>query len=279
MVYRDMPTVDLDSEGEEKAVKKWGKIALSALGFLILATCFNPVVIVSPGERGVIINLGSVDDNIMQEGLNFRTPFMQSVEKINVQIQKQEAAAQAASKDLQIVTTVVALNYHVDPGAVNKLFQEIGEDYSERVVEPNIQETVKAVTARYTADELVTLRHQVSKEIETLLKERLGQYHLLVDQVSMKDFAFSAKFTEAIEAKQEAEQLALKAERDLDRIKIEAQQQISTARAEAEAYRLKQQTLTPLMRDMEWIKKWDGQLPTYYGGSTPLIQLRSGAEN
>lgn len=252
------------------------KLITVAAAIIIFLIFLNPIVLIPAGHRGVVLNLGAVSDRIMPEGLNFRTPLMQSIAKIDVRIQKHEVEASAASRDLQEVRTVIALNYHVNPDQVNKIFQQIGEDYSARIIDPAVQETIKAVTARYTAVDLITNRHVVTEEIEKALRERLLPYYISVDQVSTKDFDFSEKFKAAIEAKQEAEQLALKAQRDLERIRTEAEQQITTARADAESYRLKTTALNPLLRDMEWIKKWDGKLPQVQGTGAPLIQMPFG---
>jgi regulator of protease activity HflC (stomatin/prohibitin superfamily) len=249
------------------------KALLFIFTLLFLLLFMNPCVIVPAGNRGVVMNLGAVSDRIMQEGLNFRTPLVQTVVRMNVQIQKHEVTASAASKDLQEVTSTIALNFHLNPEEVNKIYQQIGEDFSERIIDPAVQEIVKAVTAKYTAVDLITNRHVVTDEIETALRDRLKPYFITVDQVSTKDFDFSEKFKAAIEAKQEAEQLALKAQRDLERIRTEAEQQVTTARAEGEAYRLKTQALSPLLRDMEWIKKWNGQMPQVQGSGVPLIQI------
>ena len=243
-------------------------IALAILFFLLF---LNPLVIIPAGHRGVLLTWGAVSDRILPEGLNLRIPMMQTVEKVDVRIQKHEISANAASKDLQEITSVIALNFHVDPTTVNRIYQDIGVHYDERIIEPAVQETVKSVTARYTAVELITTRHIVTEEIEQALRARLKPYFINVDQVSTKNFEFSAKFNAAIESKQEAEQLALKAQRDLERVRIEAEQQITTARAEAESYRLRTTALSPLLRDLEWIKKWNGQLPQVQAPGMPLI--------
>ncbi len=243
---------------------------------LILTAVFilKPFTLISAGHRGVVLNLGAVSDRILGEGLNFKIPLYQSIIEINVQVQKTKSKAQAASRDLQTVETEIAVNYVIEPAQVNRIYQEIGTDYEATVIDPAILETVKAVTARYTAEQLITNRQQVSLEIQKDLADRLKPFHLDVKAISIENFNFSETFNNAIEQKQQAEQLALKAERDLERIRTEAEQQIAMARADAESFRLRTQNLTPLLRDMEWIKKWDGKLPHYYGGATPLINLQ-----
>ncbi|HMX57191.1 MAG TPA: prohibitin family protein [Leptospiraceae bacterium] len=242
-------------------------------GIVILALILKPFTLISAGHRGVVTNLGAVSDRVLGEGFNFKVPIYQTVVEMNVQVQKAKATAQAASRDLQTVETTIAVNYHIDPAHVNHLYQNVGADYEATVIDPAILETVKAVTANYTAEQLITNRQNVSLEIQKNLADRLKPFFLFVDAISVENFNFSEKFNEAIESKQQAEQMALKAQRDLERIRTEAEQQITTARAQAEAYRLQTQTLTPLMRDMEWIKKWDGKLPNYYGSANPLLSI------
>jgi len=243
------------------------------LGLLLAITACGSCTFVPNGSRGVVMHFGAVTGQVMGEGLNFKTPFVTSVKIIDVQVQKHEVRASAASKDLQEIQTEIALNFHVAPDSVHKIYQEIGVDFADRIIDPAVQETVKSVTAKYTAVQLISDRHTVTQEMTEALRARLLPYHLLVDQVSTKDFDFSEKFKAAIEAKQEAEQLAQKATRDLERIKTEAEQQVATARADAETYRLKTQSLNPLLVQMEWIKKWNGHLPQVQGGHTPMIQI------
>ena len=151
----------------------------------------------------------------------------------------------------------------------------MGIDYEDKVIDPAVQKIVKSITAKYTAAELITLREEVSIGIKNGLDARLQKYFIIIDDFSIKDFEFSQTFARAIESKQEAEQLALKAERDLQRIKIEAEQQIATARAEAETLRLKNVSVSPLMIQLNAIDKWDGKLPQYMigNGTLPFINI------
>lgn len=257
------------------------RIAIVVLVLAILIV-LNPVVMIGAGERGVVLNFGAVQPLVLGEGLHFRMPLVQSVVKMDVRVQKEVADAAAASKDLQDTRSTVALNYHPQPDRVNEIFQKIGNGYGERVIDPAIQEVVKAVTARYTAVELITLREQVRKEIRDMLRERLLPYAIVVDDLAIVNFSFSQQFSQAIEAKQTAEQMALKAQRDLERIKVEAEQKVAQAQAEAEALRLQKQEVTPelvRLREIEVnskaIDKWDGHLPTVTGGAMPLVNLPS----
>jgi prohibitin 2 len=194
-------------------------------------------------------------------------------------VQKAVTDAASASSDLQDVTSSVALNYHVVPDKANVVYQTLGVEFKERIIDPAIQEVMKAVSARYTAEELITKRAAVSEAMRENLAERLLAYNIAVDAFSIVSFSFSKVFTEAIEAKQTAEQLALKSKRDLERIKIEAEQKITAARAEAESLRLQRANISPdlielrkIEANLKAIEKWNGILPQVTGGgAVPFI--------
>lgn len=254
----------------------WICIAVIVLLFI------NPFVIIGAGERGVVLNFGAVQDRVLNEGIHFRIPIMQRVVRIDVRVQKSQTDAAAASKDLQETHSTIALNYHLLPDKANWVYQKIGTLYKERIIDPAVQEVVKAVTARYTAVMLITQRETVRHEIKELLKQRLVAYNILVDDFSIINFQFSKQFMQAIEAKQTAEQLAMKAQRDLERIKIEAEQKIAQAKAEAEALRLQKENVTPqLVRlrqieaSLRAIEKWDGRMPKVTSGAIPFIDVKS----
>lgn len=242
---------------------------------------FRPWVQVGAGQRGVVLNFGAVQNQVMPEGLHILIPVMQKVAIMDVRMQKVEMDAAAASADLQDISTRVALNYHVVPDKANIVYQNIGVHFGERIIDPAIQEVVKAVTAKYTAEELITKRAIVGEAMRQALAERLIANNIAVDAFSIMTFSFSKVFTEAIESKQTAEQLALKAKRDLDRIKIEAEQKITAARAEAESLRLQRANISTdlielrkIEANMKAIEKWNGILPQVTGGGAiPLIGL------
>jgi prohibitin 2 len=242
---------------------------------------FRPWVQVGAGQRGIVLNFGAVQKQVLEEGLHLRIPVMQEIAIMDVKVQKAETDAAAASADLQDVSSRVALNYHVVPDKANIVYQNIGVQFKERIIDPAILEVVKAVTAKYTAEELITKRPAVSEAMRVALMDRLIVNNIAVDAFSIVIFSFSKVFTEAIEAKQTAEQLALKAKRDLDRIKIEAEQKITAARAEAESLRLQRANISPdlielrkIEANMKAIEKWNGILPQVTGGGAiPLIGL------
>jgi prohibitin 2 len=258
-------------------------IAIAAIIFLwIAARALNPFVLVGAGERGVVLNFGAVQENVLGEGLHLRIPLMQKIALMDVRIQKSQTDAESVSKDLQDTKSVVAVNYHSSPDKVNKIFQNIGIEFKDRIVDPAVQEVVKAITARYTAVELITQREKVRNEIKDLLKYRLIAYDIIVDDFSIVNFRFSQQFEAAIEAKQTAEQLALKAQRDLERIKIEADQKIASAKAEAESLRLQKENVTPQLiqlrkieASLKAIEKWDGRMPKITSGAVPFLDMNA----
>lgn len=257
---------------------QWRTIIVVVL-ILFLLFAFKPWVQVGAGERGVVQNFGAVQDVVLNEGIHFKIPVVQTVEMMDVRIQKEVTDAAASSSDLQDVALSVALNFHIIPSNANLVYQTIGVEFKERIIDPAIQEVMKAVSARYTAEELITKRPAVSSEIQTALTQRLLESHISVDAFSIISFSFSQTFTDAIEAKQTAEQNALKAKRDLDRIKVEAQQTIAAATAEAEALRLQKMNISPdlielrkIEANLKAIEKWNGILPGVTGaGAIPFI--------
>ncbi|MBI2970997.1 MAG: prohibitin family protein [Candidatus Aenigmarchaeota archaeon] len=256
-----------------------------------LALIVESIVIIGAGERGVLLTFGKVEDAVFGEGLHFKIPYVQSVPVFNVKTQKYEALATAASKDLQDVKTTVALNFRISSDMVNKVYQTIGIDYENIVIAPAIQESVKASTAGFNAEELITQRPVIKQKIEESLKERLGERNIIVETVSITDFQFSPEFSKAIEQKQVAQQLALKAERDLDRIKIEAEQlrtqalgeadaKVTRAKAETEALKLQRDIINEQLLRLRAIEKWDGILPKVTGAAVPFIDVSTlGAVN
>lgn len=265
-------------EQEDKVIIKI--VSLVVLGIAVLVTLFGSFTLVGAGERGVLLTLGKVEDKILTEGFNLKIPFIQSVKKLDVKTKKEEVDASAASKDLQTVTARIALNYHLRPDTVNKLWQTVGRDYNERIIAPSIQEAVKSATAKYTAEELITKRPNVKEDIKNILLERLQEENIIVDEFSIIDFNFSKSFNDAIEAKVTAEQNALAAKNKLEQIKYEAEQRIVTAKGEAEAIKIQAEAIQTqggaAYVQLKALEKWNGTLPTYMmgGQSVPFINIK-----
>jgi len=161
---------------------------------------FNSVVgTIGAGQRGILLRFSAVTGKIYDEGLYFKIPFVENVVRMDIRVQKEQANAESASKDLQAVHTVIALNFHIAPAQVGKIYQEIGIDYKEKLIDPSIQESVKASTAKFTAEELISKREIVRAEMKALLKEKLEPRGILVDDVNIVNFNFSESFNVAIE--------------------------------------------------------------------------------
>jgi len=280
MDERDERDVYRAKEAMQSAMKKGPMRLVLIIGaILVFFLFFKPWIQIGAGERGVVLNFGAVQKNVLGEGLHFRIPIMQRVAIMDVKVQKAVTDAASASSDLQDVTSSVALNYHIIPDKANVVYQTIGVEFKERVIDPAIQEVMKAVSAKYSAEELITKRPAVSEAMRANLAERLLAYNIAVDAVSIVGFSFSKIFMEAIESKQTAEQLALKAKRDLERIKIEAEQKITAAQAEAESLRLQRANISTdlielrkIEANLKAIEKWNGILPQVTGGgAVPFI--------
>jgi regulator of protease activity HflC (stomatin/prohibitin superfamily) len=260
-----------------KTMKK-GMIIVGCIAAVILIILFLSVSMVRAGQRGVLLHWGAVQDKVLGEGLYFIMPIMSDVVKIDVRTFKLELKAPAFSKDLQSADALIALNYHISPPQANKLWQEIGDEYRERIIEPAIQEVVKAVTAKFNAQMLIEDRATVKKEIVDLLRDRLGKSYIIVDDVSIVNFDFSNEYEKAIENKQVAQQNALAAENVLRQKEIEAKQRIATAQGEAEAIRIQAEAISKQGGDayikIRAIDKWNGVLPTVVsGGEIPFLPM------
>ena len=252
----------------------------AAILLILAALAYNSFTIVKAGHRGIVLQLGAVKPVVLNEGLHFRIPWIQEIISMDVRVQKAESNQTAASKDLQVVTTTVAVNFHQNPEEINRLYQSVGLAYKERIVDPAVSEALKAATAQYTAEELISRRSEVSAKVKEVLANKLATYFMQLDEINITEFKFSTEFNNAIEQKQIAEQQALKARLDLQRIEIEAKQKIEQAKAEAESLRLQKQEVTPALIElrkieaqMEAIRKWDGKLPGVTGGAVPFISI------
>lgn len=246
---------------------------IKSVGTLFAIAILWPVRIIGTGEQGLVTRFGAVQPYTFEPGVHLVVPLIDDVHTFDVRETKEQVESGSASRDLQSVTTVVALNYHLDPSKVQTLFSEVGRQYKDRIVAPAIQESIKQSTAQFSAEELITKRGEVRQKIIESLTEKLARKYIVLDDVSIINFSFSQEFDASIEAKQVAEQNALKAEQDLKRIEVEARQTIESAKAEAESLRLKRESLTAELVELKAIEKWDGKLPQYNTGVLPFINL------
>lgn len=260
-------------------VKFWSVLSVGVFAIIVaIGFAFSTFETIEAGERGVVLRWGNYDGTL-GTGFHMINPISTDIIVMDVRVRKFETEASAASKDLQIVKSVIALNAHADPDGVGWIFENVGVGYVDRILSPAIQESVKAGTALFTAEELISKREMVKEEIRAKLVERLAAFRVIVDDFSIIDFKFSAEFDAAIESKQTAEQRALEAENDLRRIEVEAQQRIAEAKAEAEAIRIQAQAITQQggadYVKLKAIESWNGVLPTYMmDGAMPFINIK-----
>ena len=256
-------------------------IILGVIVLLVLIVGAGAVTVVPAGHTGVVVTMGKVSDRVLDEGMHFKLPFVQQVVMMNNKIQKTEIDSNGVSKDLQTVSSGVTI-----------IYRTIGEGYADTVLQPAIQESMKAITAQYTAEELITKRSAVGEEIGATLAEKVQEYGILIDKFNIINFDFSAEFNDAIEQKQVAEQNKLRAETEKEQKIIEAQadaeQKVIAAKAEADAIRQKAEaeadanekinaSLNENVLKYQQIEKWNGEYPNVVSSdSSILVGVSSG---
>jgi regulator of protease activity HflC (stomatin/prohibitin superfamily) len=242
---------------------------------------------VPAGHVGVQTYWGAVQEQVFSEGLYWQSPGTGYVD-MDARVQKKTANSTASSKDLQVVTVNIALNFRLDAEQATEIYQNIGtlKQVESTIIDPVLQEAVKTATARYNAEELITKRRDVKEAITAYVRERLSASNLTVTDLSIVNFQFDQKYQDAIEAKQVAEQKALTATNDLRRIEVEAKQRearaegeanamLIQARAEGERQERLRRTMTPELVQWQAIQKWDGRMPMVSGGGNTLIDMGS----
>lgn len=252
-----------DNEVTGKDIAIFAVIILLIITALIFA--FGSFRTIKSGEVGIKVRFGKVVDTKMDAGINFKLPIVEKIVKMNIQVQKLEVGTESSSKDLQLVNMSLAVNYKIDAKKATDLYKNIGTKYEEIVLQPAIQESIKAVTSRYTAEELITSRNEVSIACMKELENKVKKYGIIIDNFNITNFNFSAAFNNAIEEKKVAEQKVLTAKQELEKSKVEAEKKIVDAEAEKKANDLKKQSLTEDIIAIKFIEKWDGKLPTVMG--------------
>src|SRR5919202_1257494 len=255
---------------------------------VIVIIISESIVIIQAGHRGVVLYVGAVENRVLGEGIHFIIPFAEQVIQLEVRTLKYQAEASAASNDLQEVATVIALNYHIDPADANAIYQQLGADYSDRIIAPTIQESVKASVAKFNAEELITKRETAKRVIAGAIRNTLSNRNIIVETVFITDFKFSQAFANQIEAKVVAFQKFLTEQNNLRSIQVvanqtvvqaQAQARANVARANGESQAIK--VITAQLRQspeyLQWqsINKWNGQMPYSLGnsGGFPFFQL------
>lgn len=260
------------------------KIIIVAILFAIIALIASSVGVVSAGQRGVLLRFGAVTGTIKNEGLYFKIPFVEQVVLMSTQIQKYSALASASSKDLQVVTTEVTLNYQLEASKVGEIYRNMRQDYEHRVIQPFVQEAVKSTAANFDAEQLITQRPRVKADLQNLMSAKLAPLGIKVVELSITDFRFTQVFQDSIEAKVKAVQQALEAENALKRVGFESQQAVVKATAEAKGLELQKAQITDQLLELRKIEvqraaveKWNGVMPSVVtsGGPVPMLDVFS----
>ena len=255
---------------------------------VILAVIFlgSSFVVIPAGHTGVALTFGKVEDVVLQEGLHFKVPFVQKIVVVDNRIVKLDVNTEAFSKDLQTITTVVAVNYHVGKENSQTLYKNVGMGFEEVLISPAVNEVLKAVTAKYTAVELVSSRAEVSMLLDEGLNEKMNAYGIFINELNIINWDFSEEYINAVEAKQVAEQNLIKTRTEQEQALViantEAQKRVIAAEAEAneikvlaeanaESNRIITESISDILIKYQTVAKWDGKLPTVMSGSDNML--------
>ena len=278
-----MPDGTVDLSG--LIVPKPRTLGLLMLALLILIIGWGTFVIIPAGHRGVVLLWGSVEKRIMGEGLNFKTPMAESVIKVDVRVQPHPfREIDASSKEYQVVKMTGMMNFHIDPAYVNDLYQKVGLDFADKVIDPAFNDFVKEVVPTYPIGEILPKREEIRQRAMGKLGDNLSRYHIIVDDIYFANIRFSTGYEGAVEAKQVAQQQVETQKQVLAQREIEAQQKVATAKGEAESILVVAQgqakandvlsrSISPILVQYKGVEKWNGVLPQVSGGVVPFIDL------
>jgi regulator of protease activity HflC (stomatin/prohibitin superfamily) len=275
-----------DKAGNFSPFKLVGLILVVILLVVFVSASY---VVIPAGHTGVALTFGKVEDTVLQEGLHFKVPFVQKIAVMDNRIVKLDVNTEAFSKYLQTITTVVAVNYHVGKENSQTVYKNVGLNFEEVLITPAVNEVLKAVTAKYTAVELVSSRAEVSMLLDDGLNEKLNNYGIFINELNIINWDFSEEYINAVEAKQVAEQNLIKTRTEQEQALViantEAQKRVIAAEAEAneikvlaeanaESNRILTESITDLLIRYQTVAKWDGKLPTVMsGGDNMLIDI------
>lgn len=260
-------------------------IGIGVALLVLFSVLWGTFVIVPAGSRGVVLWWGSVESRIMNEGLNFKVPLAETVMKVDVRVQPHPfREIDASSKEYQIVKMTGMMNFHIDPTFVNDLYQKVGLDFADKVIDPAFNDFVKEVVPMYPIGEILPKREEIRQTAMKKLGNNLARYHIIVDDIYFANIRFSPEYEKAIEAKQVAQQQVETQKQVLAQREIEAQQKVATAKGDAEAIFVVAQeqakanevlahSLTPILVSYKSIERWNGVLPQVAGSAVPFIDM------
>lgn len=237
--------------------------AIGVMVLFIIITFFASFKTIKSGEVGLRVRFGKIVDSSLSEGINFKIPYIESIKKVNIKVQKSELTIESSTKDMQIINTTIAVNYRVDSNKASHLYRTVGNNYDETILQPAIKESIKTAIAQYNAEEITTKRAEVSIDCLNAIQKKVEKYGIIVEDFNLTDFSFSDEYTKAIEQKQVAEQ-------NLQKAKLDAERKVLEAEATKKANDMLKQSLTDELIAKQFIEKWDGKLPTTYAGGDIL---------
>ena len=245
-------------------------IIFGVIVLFLIITLFSSFKTIKSGEVGLKVRFGKIVDTSLKEGFNFKIPYIEKIVKVNIKVQKVELGTESSSKDLQTITTKLAVNYKVEGDKASNLYKTVGNSYEETILVPAIQESIKAVMSEYTAEQTITKRNEVSDKCLEEIQSKMKKYGIHIAEFNIIDLDFSVAYNQAIEEKQVAEQKVLTAQQELEKTKIEAEKKIVEAEATKKANDLMKQSLTDELIAKQFVEKWDGKLPETYAGDDIL---------
>jgi len=252
---------------------------------ILFIVLWGSFALVPAGHRGVVLLWGSVEKRIMGEGLNFKVPIAETVIRVDVKVQPHPfKEIDASSKEYQMVKMTGMMNFHIDPSFVNDLYQKVGLDFADKVIDPAFNDFVKEVVPTYPIGEILPKREEIRQRAMKKLGDNLSRYHIIVDDIYFANIRFSPEYEKAIEAKQVAQQQVETQRQVLAQREIEAQQKVATSKGEAEAILVVAQgqakandalsrSISPILVQYKSVEKWNGILPQVSGGAVPFIDL------
>lgn len=247
---------------------------LVAVPVLVVLLIALSIFVVPAGSVGVVTRFSAIN-RVAQPGIGLKIPFVDSVHNMSVRTQKDEVEASAMSENLQVVTSTIAINYHLDGNSAITVYQNIGLNYADIIIAPALQNTFKSVTAKFTAEELITNREEVRLEAENELTTRLAAYHIIVENFNIVNFDFSPEFQSAIEAKQVAQQAVETSKQKLAQAQIDAQAVLAQAQGQADAQKVMKDSgsLSPEYLQYLFLTRWNGILPTVMTGASSVFDV------
>ncbi len=272
--------------GAHAVLKGKGKKTLASLlmaGAVLVSVCavvLSCIQTVPTGHTGVVTTFGHVEETTLDAGVHLVLPW-QRVSKMDNRVQKETTELPCFSSDIQEVNLTYTINFQIKKSDAQTIYRTIGMDYYHTVIQPCITESVKVVTARYTAEQLVGKRNELAAAIEVDLAEKLLNYNIELVSTSIENMDFTNAFTDAVEAKQVAQQNKLRAETEAEQKVIEAKAAAEVrkveadaaayevrakAEAEAEANRMISESLTQELINYTYAQSWNGKLPTVMTG-------------